>query len=781
MQPGDNSIVQANLTEMANTLHVEPVDPVPHPLSLPDQTPVQMLSRLRQLAKFNWQVNAPGILWYGDLEDLLRNNDEHSPILKQYRLYRSNFKLAVRINTNQFYSGSLLVTWWTGDRTYGEFRQQRALLNPVVLSASTQQTAEIDIPYAWPQDFLNTFGTFQPNAPSQNLHVVVEVLTPLYPSSPTLPDTLEVQIFGAFRDPLLQFNQDQRNASPPPTALRTAPGVTHQSKMVMNIESKGKNGGRKLTSTFAPSPIVDASKRGDGTSVPFSSAAPTLASIPIIGTFAGALFDLLKIGTSTVKDLAPVASSLAPLVPLLLDKPEQLKDTERAYLTVDSDNFASDVADTSVSATFSKKNYLRAMSDSGVKLGTWTLAQYASLPGLLAVSNFSLVDDGYYYEPWDGATPLSQMMYRFNLWKGSVKFKFQFFAGAFTSARLALTLLPYNDLALTPFNPDDYIVRFIEVKGDTTVEVTIPYVAQTTWWDLEQELPFKLQLRLISPITGFDAASDPFLPCAVWISGGDDIQFANPVYYPLDYDGAAPLGQFINPPPLGVTKLSTASLDKLRPSATKVAPGVKHQSAIQEDFHKRFPPIVDDCNFTIDNGRVCSDVPVTFNDLIKRYYKYDGPTPIIRFDQLRSSRSMDEWLKLFAVFRGGYRVKVAWNEELSPGEIPYAHVGTETAIDDAGTVLGGWNGLMSVSLPWNTTVPWMFWDDGGGFLANEMFPVVMAPGSHEFGFVMMSCRDDVELGMPVLPLPDPSAPVRLSQRQKRVQVHHNIRGTDAGH
>lgn len=786
LDPSDNSIVQANLTEINNTIHVVPVDPKPAPGTLPDQTPVLMLSRLRQLAKFNWQVGSTGILWYGDLEELLRTNDEHAPILKQYRMYRSDFKLVVRINTNQFYSGAVMVTWWTGDINYGLYRQQRAVLNPVTVSASTQQAAEIDIPFAWPQDFLNTYGVFQTDPPSQKLHVCIEVISPLTPSSQTLPDTIQVQVFGSYRNPVLMFNQDQREADPPAArALRVGKGVTHQSKMNIDTKLKTKSGGEtKLSTTFAPSPVIDAVKRGDGQQASFAASAPTLSSIPIIGTFAGALFDLLRIGTSTVKDLAPVASSLAPLVPLLLDKPEQLKDTERALLTVDSDNFCSDVADASTPATYSKQNYCRAMSDSGVKLGTWSLAQYAQIPGLLATGGFTSVEQSYEFASWDGATPLSNMMYRFSLWKGSTKLKVQFFASSFTSARFALSIIPAVSTGPIPFNPDDHIVRIIEVKGDTDVEITIPYVAQTTWWSLETDLPYHLELRLISPITGFDAVTDPYIGYAMWVAGGDDIQFAAPEYYPLDYTGIANLQQFLNPPPLAAKTVATqTSLELLRPGPGKklpLAPGVVSQTAIQQDFHKRFMPIVDDCKFVVDNGRVCSDIPVTFNDLVKRYYKFDGPSPVVRIDNLFLSRSMEQWLNLFAVYRGGYRVKLAWNEELAPGEIPYAIIGTENATDDPGIALGGWNGLMSLSLPWNSTVPWMFWNDGSGFDPKIHLPVVKAPGSHEFGFIMMSCRDDVELGMPVIPLPDLFTPVRLSQTSQEAGQVHRQRGTDAG-
>lgn len=747
LSPSGNSIVQANITNIGDVAVVsaphEPVQP-----TLPDQTPVAMLSRLRYISEFSWSTLSTGVIFFGDIEEMLRTNAEHNPLLTQYELYRSDFKLLVRINSNQFYSGALLVSWWPVDNQYAATTTQRAVLHPVTISAATQQSAEITIPYCFPQEWLSTLGRTSSGDTlflSQKLWICIEVLAPLRANSPTLSDNITVQLFGSYVSPRLQFNRDASVVPP----LRMAPGVEKQSKM----EITRKNGDTTMKSSIAPSPAVDASKRADGKIPSYKESAPTLSSIPIVGDVVGAFFDVIKLATGTIASLTPSITALAPLAPLLLDKPENASDTIRALSTIDSDNHASDVVDVSSSATYSKFNYLKSYSGAGVDLGTWTLAQYASLPGLHSTGSLSgPVSTTYTNLPIKNTTtPLGYLQTCFQFWRGSIKLKIQFFCSAFVSTRVAIAMVPILDTFPVSVNDDDYIVQFIEIKGDTTAHITVPFTYQHIWSGYGPGAPYKLGFRFVSPIVGFDTVTDPVIDYAIWMAGGPDTQFScvNP-------------RSFTNPVvnSLPVTSSPIIQKTSLLYGKPKLPKNVETQSSIKDDFSTSFPAIVDGCNYQLDNGFTTSDCPVTFNDLFKRYYCVASPTTFTEIaPEVSLTRDIVPGLRrfttCFAVIRGGYRAKFRYNKEDmhdSSHAAPYTSFSAVSS-DPKGYVLPSDSGWYAISVPWDQAFPFVIKNK----LPNQLIGmtrvqnIVTPTGPAVYRDILLSLRDDVETGMPVLP------------------------------
>lgn len=740
--PADNSVVQANITTVGDQVFVPPSEGSRTPMVLPDQTPVQMLSRLREVISVNWAESDSGVLSFFDLELLLRNNTEHSPILKQYGLYRADFLMFIRLNTNQFYSGALMVTWWAGTADYGASFQNRTILNPVVLSASTQQSAEIVVAYPFPQEWLVAENLVPLDPLNQQLFVCIEVLSPLRLASSTLTDTVKVQVYGAYKNPQLQFNRD-----PAGYAVDLA---EKQSKM----EVVKKKGDTTYKSVIAATPARDAAVRErKETPLPFSEIAPTVSSIPIIGTVVGSLYDLLKIGTSTVSSLAPTIGQLAPLAPLVLDKPESRCDSIRAVSTVNSDQFSSDVADMSVALTYSKDNYLKMIKGSGVRMGHWTLAQYAALPGVVLNTNYNPALVPNVVVPLFGATPMGYLRKKFKFWKSSIKMRLQFFCSAYVSARFALYMLPVYD---TSENFDDYIVKIIDVKGDTITDLTLPFPNQNTWIDNDSQ-PYKLVLKVIAPIVGFDTTSDSNIGLVVWTAGGPDTQFALPVNSSFTYTPTSLLpGEFLSKtssPPLIV---STASRPLTRADTPILKPpkDVVRQSAMQADFEKAFPPIVEGCHFLVDNAYAVSDAPVTFNDLLKRYQNETTLDPReLMVNNYPGKHQI--YMKCFAARRGGYRAKfiaaespastwdywlnVNYNIVTGTGGGVAAYVGESIATAD------GWH---HVSIPWVDKYPWAW------YTRPQNTFILPDVSSSEVYIGYVAVRDDFEQGMPLLPPPD---------------------------
>lgn len=736
MVPFNDSIVQANITTVGHQVFLDSASgKSDSPVVLPDQTPVAMLSRLREIISFNWTPASSGVLGVFDLELLLRNNAELNPLLLQFALYRANIRVFLRINTNQFYSGALMLSWWPRRYDMGKYRQQRCILHPITVSAATQQSAELLIPYPHQKEWMETFG----DPTDQQVYLCVEVLSPLVLSSSTLTDTVKIQLYAAFDEPKLQLNRDPEDV---PLVTFSGEKPVKQSK----LEITKKKGDTSFKSTLNASPARDAIDREKQPKpVPFSTAAPTLSSIPILGDIVGSLYDLLKIGTGVVKDLAPTVSSLAPLAPMLLDKPEVRTEMVRASVTNSYDMCASDVADASMPATWSRDNYAKMLKGFGLRFGHWTLAQYAQLPAIVSTLNFTTVSFATQEIPTTGTNPLSYLKSKFRLWRGSVKMRLQFFTSAFVSARFALYI--------TPLGPDseefdDHIVTIIDVKGDTVTDVTIPYVSKTMWLK-STERPYKILLKLIAPIIGVDSALDGNISVVTWMAAGPDVQFA--CVEPTT--GYTYVGTNVLPVLEAVkTKESVRRLTS-KDVAPKVGVGVARQSAVQHDFEtKPFPAIVDGCSYTIDNAYCVSDAPVSFMDILKRYQYMNSFDPRYFYNTFDPGQTgHDAFLRCFAARRGGYRLKY----QASSDGIEFNEVTDLVVQNSAGAVgntaaasIAGDNHWHHVSFPWCDKYPWAL----EGVLVNELPRVSLGDTVVWYNFV--AARDDFELGLPTFPLSD---------------------------
>lgn len=735
LTPSNNSVVQANITTIGDEAKVPALPTSRSAQTLPEQTPVQMLSRLRELASFTWTTASSGVLFFDDLESLLRTNAEHAPLLKQYRLYRSDFKIFLRINSNQFYSGALMVTLWpTASAQFGNFLNQRAMLRPVTMSASTQQSCEINVSYPFREEWI--YSAIPDAGVDQRLNLCVEVLAPLIASSDTLTDTLTVQLFAAYVNPVLQLNAD---ASEAPVA---------QSK----VEITKKIEGGTLKSTVSATPATDANRRQGGMDKSFKEIAPTLSSIPILGTVVGSLFDILKIGVNTVTGLVPVATALAPLAPLLLDKPEVVGDIQRFYGNPCQDQFSSDVAALTTPFTYSKNNYGAMLSGFGVALGHWTLAQYASVPGIAARGTLNTLTTSGDVPLYGAPTALGRLQSSFRYWKGSIKVTFQAFASAFTSVRMAVYLRPFGETSL---NFDDHIVKIIDVKGDTVSSFTIPFVHHRAWYTAAPN--FSLHYRLISPIIGNDVALDPSISFVWWTAAGPDAQFAiecPPTTWVMPTTSPLP-DPALSAPALPVPPSKAKRLTRAAPSVKKSFEA-EAQSSIQHHFvEEKFPPIVDGCSYTVDNGYAITDVPVTFNDLLKRYRSYDGALATgfdidnLYFGTDPALSNHAQWLNNFGAIRGGYMIKSRFRDDnetdLIGHVVAVTSVVNNVALPTGSHSICGDDGYHCVSFPWIANFPFWFRTGLTGHSHQKLSQLPYGTGALAF-------RDDLVLGLPVLPL-----------------------------
>lgn len=732
---------------------------------LPDQTPEALLSRLRLVRSFNWSAASTGVLAVFDLEAALSSDPLLAPILNQFSLYRSDYLIKIRINTNQFYAGAMMVTYWPDTRGIGTYREQRQMFRPVTISLATQQAAEIQIPFLHPSQWLPTprRRPFSPPNPTSTW-ICFEVLAPMNLSTPALSDVLEVDVFAQFLNPQVTLNESHYPQSKVvdsdlPSSLRgtnwrtlhqgvkpqsdptswevdadPAPPATkfaHDSGAKVHPQSKRKP--RKAPRDLKPEPSTaarfvteasraiststtpaeDAQKKvenGGNKPVPFTELAPTLSSIPILGDVVGGLFDLIRLGVDAVGTAAPILSAVGPLIPMILDKPETTAETIRVFSTIGTDQFSSDVSSTAIAASCSQNSYLTPIVEPSIAMSNWTLAEYAMLPGIQFAGPLPTSVNLNLY---DGSHPLGYLTRLFNLYRGSTRFHLQFFASAFTTTRVQIAFK--GALATTNM---DAINTILDIKGDTVSSFTVPYLQPQVWTNAFEDDTAVLNVQRIAPIVTSDASVTPYVYMVAWISGGPDVQFAQPRE-------------------VGWVATQTSPLPVLDEH--------KEQSSIWNEFkHGKFSPIVDGCSFVLDNGYAVSDPVVTFADLLKRYQKaVPSVSPnLVLYNEL-SYNYVHNRQAPFLSLRGGYLMKFK-----SPNAVQF--LATRSAGGGSAVLTMGWSlpsdaGWHTLAIPYTSPLPWI-----NRYASTRSYIEIpfFTPDENTF----LAYRDDIEVGWPMLPI-----------------------------
>ena len=212
---------------------------------MPDETwlAAKQLAKPIVLGRLSWTTSqAPGVLLAGyEFPSILRNLDTiHQETLRMYAFFKFNWVLKFQINGTKFHSGQLICSWDPFelhsddpvDVTRPLSRFTATGLPHVLLNASTNEPAEITIPFVHPKNFLptnsanfDTLGKFRLNVLNQlraadgssdTLHITIwlfasspSVHVPIYRHN-LLPNTLEKEVavpsmeaFGSMLDGFL--------------------------------------------------------------------------------------------------------------------------------------------------------------------------------------------------------------------------------------------------------------------------------------------------------------------------------------------------------------------------------------------------------------------------------------------------------------------------------------------------------------------------------------------------------------------------------------------------
>jgi len=672
----------------------------------------QLLERQTLIAEFDWAITdvvSTGDSWQTfDLLDNLFNTARNQAVLEQFGYFRADIECTVRLNSNQFYFGALMATVVPTGNT-GQTMEERSVLDPMTISASSAESAVKTWHYSFPDAWLTQGRSF--SSTNYPVYLNVDVLCPLTQANAAMPDHISVFVWARFVNVKLAY--------PHPSA-----------------ESS-----KSLATMMTSLPSYPTVKRSKARSI----------AHPADDT-GGSVDEVVEaVRNVTLGDLTGAATKLfSGLSGFMFDKPDQYEAHMPVIQEPSTDLFITDIPDSNPYYGMYKDHYLDPGIGRMPLTRDFTVSEYAQIPGLRATnvvftakndnalfnlaSKTPLTNNDQFLIPFDYAV-LSSRLHR-----GSVKVHLQFFTSAFFSGRFSVQVGNVNDYA-TPFSLPDYtsgISRVVNVKGDTTDSFLVPYL-DSKWWEKGSQAQ-QLFINLESDITSTETAQDPIIRLAVWISAGDDHQFAFPRVV-QQAEWATPVG-------LPVAESSIGSI-----------------------FKDSFPPIVPNAVYNIDQGYCNNETLTTVSSICKRYSPLlyvefpasfneamvdldnDGSlsgTKLREYNAFRNT-NFGNWRACFLFRSGGTRWR--WYAPSVPSWIGIQWGLEYTVPDSPEDILRVGNDLVGrVTLPQLDAYPYkMLTSTASGDALYSYFVLGTSAITTSTTAMYVAARDDLQFGFPILP------------------------------
>lgn len=568
-----------------------------------------VLRRKYRVATFQWSATVPGNLIL-NFPETLNNVTYIADILQTFKYMNAGVELEIRINSTQFHFGALMVSWIPNTNSNTDHSAnivQQSGNHPVVLSASTQNSATIKIPYINPDSFYIIAGST-----SNIAKVFITPLTVLGLATENLADTVEVQIFASFTDPLVAGYL----ALPTSKKKKSRPAPLVVPRMVQQSGNVDRGSVRSEAAAKA------ASNSEVGISGALTTATKLIESIPIIG--------------GAVQQLASILT--------ILDKPLNAAPSQPYSVNMARDWSCGEGVDSANSLSIKK---LPCLSDKVQLMGNvtpmTTIQEIIRVPmiRLIVPLTNTLTEVTIPVRPLDfdpgvnSADYLNFVARHFGYWAGSIKYFFCFYTSPFVSCRFKISALYQTPIATTP-DSGDIASTIVDVKGDTVFSTCVPYLHETMMMQtLDWNATPVLHLEAISPMVGQTfGGTEPTIQLVIWRAAGEDMKFAQLV-----------------------ERLEWPSVKEEKKSLVKMRQEMDPQAV----FRNTFEPIVFGCQFVQENGIVRCETVDTINEACKRYVAMDRTIPAYSSNTYPNSAfggAFHSFSNIFKYWRGGRRVKL---------------------------------------------------------------------------------------------------------------------------
>jgi len=701
----------------------------------PTQVPTSILSRNFRVLTFSWGPSYTTQTL--DFPYCLLQQESIGDALASFLYFRGDVRVEVRMNTTPFHYGALMCSWLPYTNVTGSINVFQASGNrPVVLSASTQQAATIDIPWTSPETWCNWVACANDtlNQTAFIGRLMFHQLVPLTTTSSSISDTVIIQVFASFQNP------------------RVAGYVPSSSTRVAKEKLKERR--KSLPKAWQESgPFRTQSKSQEAV---VKSKDQTMVSDVVDGTIAPIMRSLGSFGDSVVNAASALFSGGKFLG--LFDKPRSLSSVQVYQVDYSKGHAQADGLYEGQSLGMYQFNKLGSSSNMmGGESSDMTINQFVGLPMLHRIIPFTTANqtdsatviDPYYYNNAFGQ--LDYLMFAstcFNYWRGSIKYMIQFITTAFTTARFRISVnyVSYSSAVTTT---GDVVSRIVDVKGDTITEFTVPYLYNTHWrtigtTGLADTTSPRLSIEVLEDIVGQSIESDATVYVILWRAAGEDFQF-----------------QQLQSP------LLNESLDL-----------AEEQTSIRDRFRVPFEGIVKGVSGGVEHNFISSEAPVTIKDCLKRFSSNSDFITTLPFNCYQFDL-FPFWSNVFNYFRGSRRLKSIYSASAGIASIyptnTYSALtgGSLSGCGYAYTQCTEYNQL-STEIPWFSTLPYYptlpAISAMNSTVAEEAFPsdfaVIASPN-----LTFLSAGDDFQYGFVVAPAPISTVrkrvPLFLASRQRK--------------
>jgi hypothetical protein len=651
--PNNVETISTTLSDTGATLITQPIPSMMQVVRpLPDQTPDKMLTRLMELDTFTWTVGASPTLTTPlqtyDPFVALANLPSLSDIIQWYQYIRSDLEVHVRLNTNQFYAGALMFSAIPGLPSAAvATMQQRSWLSHWIISAQKQDTLVIKLPWSWPTRFINVSDVLDSMSALIMWSVFADINASLY-ATVTAPQNITCTLFARFVNPVLMFPWDGATTA---RKVRQAAKAS-QAQRVRVVQQSGQVTAPTIRSKKGSRSVVHVSRN---TSDPVqSTSGSALGSMSLPGSVMSPISEIGDIFDSVVSVAQPIMSLVQDFAGLL-DKPEIDQPVTRVYPVTTANACQVDIPDQSLPLSLYRGSYLNVDATAIPGGRNWTVLDVASTPALGFAFTFTNTSPNNttampFMAP---GTPLYAMAMTHAYFRGSVRMHVKFFASSFISARVLFVLAP--NTSTTSDVIANNLTRVVDVKGDTTIEWTIPwmypvdfgqcYAGETSPTSLIDEI-YTIQASILTDITTNDVSVAPQVDMRVWYAAGPDAQWSSPIAVPIKIAYSYP-----NAP--SMIKEGQRRVLKERLARRRVAGAIefplaaparaatrrdlllqvghftlvpKSQASIQDAFKVTFQPFVMDCTQLTDSHHCTSETSTYVTDLLKRYQQTNPDT-----------------------------------------------------------------------------------------------------------------------------------------------------------
>lgn len=598
----------------------------------PSQTPVNILTRNYKIAEIPWGPGIPTTTVLNFPRDFITLPNIQKR-LTGFAWMRAGVRLEVKLNATSFHYGAFLISWLPNHTTtdHNANIYQQSANNPLVLSPSIQNSCTFEIPWINPYNF---FPIADPQ--SDIARVCFTPITPLTRTTPDVSDTAYIQVFASFIDPEVA-------------------GYIAQSSTMMKKESIDKS--RLQITDIVPTEI-----------------STVMEKIPIIG------------------DMISTFSSLLTA----LDKPTSVASTMPVSLSFSRDLSHGTGLDYSTSLSLKQLAPINLdQSLMGTNTNVMSIHDIISTPMIYDITTLSNTSLPLNFLIVPNATPsdyLGFMSRFFKYWRGSIKYQLNFYTSSFITGRFRVSVL-YNSTIPTDDNAGDVVSRIIDVKGDTSVSFTVPYLWDTTYRRLNDTNYPTLHIQRVTPIIGQSLATDAKIHLVTWRSAGEDFAFNQMVDHYASFDD---LQDDSDP---WVDVLSTSDEE------------AEAQTNPRADFKRVFEPIIQGSCFIREKGAITGEVIESVHDMSKRYVSgvdYSANTIFTTPNQIYNG-AFHKLGSIFKYFRGARRVKVIPKEDPNVLQTIFMENPGDTYDASNGmafTMSTHWP-LLEVEIPWYSAVP--FW------------------------------------------------------------------------